>query len=134
MQFPHLSLELGPHMRQDEFVAVTSRLNRDNLGCNGGWQRHSVRALIPEDRRLGIFVIFFDGLLGKASFAWSQKDESWDTWTEGGEAARQKEYQQELDFKLGGVTAFSRGRVDATLDSKSGGTDIWIDYKVTSPC
>ena len=67
LRFPDLPLELCPLMLQDEFIAVTSRLNRDNLGSNDGWQRYTVRALIPEDRKLGIFVLFFRDVLLKAS-------------------------------------------------------------------
>lgn len=128
LRFPDLPLELRPQMPHDEFIAATARLNRDNLGANDGWQRYTIRAPIPQDRKLGLFVIFLNGLLSKASFAWSQKDETWDNWSEAGEAARQREYRQELDSQLGGATTFPWGTVSAILDSKSGGTDIWIDY------
>jgi hypothetical protein len=128
VRFPDLSLELAPQMLEDEFITATSRLNRDNLGANGEWQRYSIRELISEDRKLGIFAIFWNGRLCKASLAWSHKDESWDTWSEQTEAAREREYQRELDSQLGGKKAFPWGKVSVVLDSKSGGTDIWIDY------
>lgn len=62
------------------------------------------------------------------SFAYAHKDESWDTWTEEGERAREKEYQQELASQLGNQNTFPWGTVGAQLDSKSGGTDIWIRF------
>jgi hypothetical protein len=128
LRFPDLPLELAPQMLEDEFIAATSRLNRENLGYNSNWQRYAIRSLIPEDRKLGLFVIFWNGRLCKASLAWSHKDESWDTWSEEGEAARLKEYQRELDFQLAGKTAFPWGKASVVVDSKGGGTDIWIDY------
>ena len=128
VRFPDLSLELRPPMPQSEFIAATSKLNRDNLGANGGWQRYSIRELISEDRRLGMFLIFLNERLQKLSFAYAHKDESWATWSEEGERAREKEYQTELAAQLGPGNTFSWGRVNAKLDSKSGGTDIWMDF------
>ena len=43
VRFPDLSLELRPGMPQQEFIAATAKLNRDNLSFNGGWQRYSIR-------------------------------------------------------------------------------------------
>ncbi|HEV3041540.1 MAG TPA: hypothetical protein VHA33_27500 [Candidatus Angelobacter sp.] len=94
--FPDLSLELRPMMPEAEFIAATSKLNRDNLGLTGGWQRYSIRQLISQNRQLGIFLIFLNGTLNKLSFAYAHKDESWATWTEQGELERQKEYRKEL--------------------------------------
>ncbi len=74
-----------------------------------------------------------NGRLNKASFAWAQEDETWADWSEATESARLKEYRQELDAQLGGKAEFPWGRVSAILDSKSGGTDIWIDYAEPSP-
>jgi hypothetical protein len=128
VRFPDLSLELRPHMPQSDFIAATSRLNRDGLGANDGWQRYSIRELIPDDRKLGLFFIFLDDRLNRASFAYCPKDETWENWSEESEAARQKEYQQELDSQLSGKNSFPWGTVSVILDSKSGGTDIWIDY------
>src|SRR5262249_61354067 len=65
VRFPDLSLELRPLMPQSEFIAATSKLNRDNLGANGAWQRYSIRELISEDRRLGMFLIFLNERLQK---------------------------------------------------------------------
>jgi hypothetical protein len=126
--FPDLSLELQPMMPQAEFIAATASLNRDNLGSNDGWQRYSIRALICNDRRLGLFVIFLNGRLKMASFAYGHKDESWANWSEEGERAREKDYQQELASQLGGKNTFPWGKVGAKLDSKSGGTDIWMEF------
>ena len=128
VHFPDLSLELAPLMPEAEFIAATSSLNRDNLGANKGWQRYSIRELISNDRRLGLFIIFLNGRLKMASFAYAQKDETWDTWSEEGERQREKEYQQELASQLGGKNTFPWGKVGAKLDSKSGGTDIWIEF------
>jgi hypothetical protein len=128
LRFPDLDLELNPGMPEAEFIAATSRINRDNLGFNDGWQRYSVREVISGDRKLGLFFIFRNERLSKFSFAWCPKDETWDNWSEASESARQKEYQQELDSQLGGKAEFPWGRVSAYQDSKSGGTDIWIDY------
>jgi len=128
VQFPDLSLELRPLMPQSEFIAATSKLNRDNLGANGGWQRYSIRELISEDRRVGMFLIFLNERLQKLSFAYAHKDESWATWSEEGERAREKEYQTELAAQLGPGNTFPWGRVSVKLDSKSGGTDIWMDF------
>jgi hypothetical protein len=128
VRFPDLSLEMRPQMPQSEFIAATSRLNRDSLGANDGWQRYSIRALAAGDRKLGLFFIFLNDRLNKASVAYCPKDETWDNWSEETEAARQKEYQQELDAQLGGKNSFPWGKVRVLLDSKSGGTDIWIDY------
>ena len=126
--FPDLPLELRPMMAEADFIAATSSFNRDNLGANDGWQRYSVKHPISGDRKLGMFVVFLNGRLKMASFAYAQKDESWDTWTEAGELAREKEYQQELQRQLGGKSSFAWGTVGAKLDSKSGGTDVWIQY------
>lgn len=129
IRFPDLHLELRPLMPQAEFIAATSSLNRDNLGSNAGWQRYSIRELIPNDRRLGIFFVFLDGRLNMLTFSYAHKDESWATWTEAGESAREKEYQQELGAQLGGKNTFLWGTVSALLDSKSGGTDICVNYR-----
>jgi hypothetical protein len=71
VHFPDLALDLRPLMPQEEFVAATALLNRDNLGANDGWQRYSVRQLISDDRRLGLFVVFLNGRLKMASFAYA---------------------------------------------------------------
>lgn len=131
--FTGLSLELRPQMPQAAFIAATSRLNRDNLGANDGWQRYSIRGLVPDDLVLGLFVIFLNDRLNKAGFAYGPKGETWDNWSEEKEAARQRDYQQELDAQLGGKSIFPWGKVSVKLDSKSGGTDIWIDYSESSP-
>jgi hypothetical protein len=128
LYFRDLSLELRPFMAEEEFIAATAKLNRDNLGLTGGWQRYSIRQLISQDRRLGIFLIFLNGTLNKLSFAYAHKDESWATWTEQGELERQKEYREELATQLGGIDTFPWGKISVVLDSKSGGTDIWINY------
>jgi len=128
VRFPDLPLELRPMMAEADFIAATASLNRDNLGGKGGWQRYSVKQSISDDRKLGMFLIFLNGRLKTASFAYAQKDESWDTWTEAGELAREREYRQELDRQLGGKSSFPWGTVGAKLDSKSGGTDVWIEY------
>lgn len=128
LRFPDLDLELTSGMPQAAFVSATSRLNRDNLGANDGWQRYSMREPISDDRKLGLFLIFLNGRLNKLSFAWSQKDEAWADWSEASEVARQKEYQQAIDSQLGAKTEFLWGTVIVIQDSKSGGTDTWIDY------
>jgi hypothetical protein len=128
IRFPGLALELRPQMPQAEFIAATSRLNRNNLGANDGWQRYSIRALVPDDLILGLFFIFLNDRLSKASFAYGPKAETWDNWSEETEAARQRDYQQALNAQLGGKSSFPWGNVSVKLDSKSGGTDIWLDY------
>jgi hypothetical protein len=128
VRFPDLSLELRPLMPQAEFLAASASLNRDNLGANNGWQRYSIRELIPNDRRLGIFLVFFQDRLKMFSFAYCPKDETWANWSETTELAREKEYRQELAAQLGGENTFAWGKVGAQLDSKSGGTDIWINF------
>src|SRR5260370_29238957 len=124
VRFPDLSLELASLMPEAEFIAATSSLNRDKLGAYNGWQRYSIRGLISDDRRLGLFLIFLHGSLKMLSFAYAQKDETRDNWSEEGERQREKEYQQELASQLGGKNTFPWGKVGAKLDSKSGGTDI----------
>jgi|SRR5215472_6029681 len=133
IRFPDLSLELRPWMPEPEFIAATTRFNRDNFGSNDGWQRYSVHELISDDRKLGLFVIFFHGRLKMASFAYAQKDETWANWTEEGERQRQKEYEQELALQLGGKDEFPWGVARAQVDNKSGGTDIWIRYSEAVP-
>jgi hypothetical protein len=128
VSFPDLPLKLRPRMPEEDFIAATARFNRDNLGGNDGWQRYQVRQSISNDRKLGLFVIFLNSRLKTASFAYAQKDESWATWTEEGELAREKEYREELDRQLGGKSSFSWGSVGAKLDSKGGGNDIWVEY------
>jgi hypothetical protein len=128
VRFPDLALELFPLMTQAQFVAATALLNRDNLGANDGWQWYSGRQLISDDRRLGLFVVFLNGRLKMASFAYAPKDETWDNWSEQSELARQQEYEQELAAQLGGKNVFPWGTISVKLDSKSGGTDIWIAY------
>lgn len=128
VRFPDISLEVRPLMPEAEFISATSSLNRDNLGFNGGWQRYSIRELISNDRKLGIFFVFLNDRLKMLSFAYAQKDESWDTWTEEGERARLKEYESELDSQLGGKSVFDWGKARVVLDSKSGGTDVWIEF------
>jgi hypothetical protein len=128
VSFPDLRLELRPRMPQAEFISATARLNRDNLGANDGWQRYSIREPISNDRKLGLFVIFLNGQLERASFAYGPKDETWDNWSEEIEAARHREYKQELDAQLSGKSSFPWGKLHVMPDSKSGGMDIWIDY------
>jgi hypothetical protein len=128
VRFPDLSLELHPGMPQQEFVAATAKLNRDNLGANGGWQRYSIRQEISGDRKLGIFFVFLNERLDMITFAYAPKDETWENWSEEKEAARLSEYRQELDSQLGGKTALPWGKVSAILNSKSGGTEITIEF------
>ena len=128
ISFPDLPLQLRAQMPEAEFISATASLNRDNLGFNAGWQRYAIRKAISGDGKLGLFVIFLHNRLVKLSFAWAPKDETWDDWSEATENARLKEYQQELDAQLGGKNALPWGKAGAVLDSKSGGTDIWIDY------
>ncbi len=115
-------------MAQADFISATSSFNRDTLGADDGWQRYTVKQAISGDRKLGLFVIFSNGQLKTASFAYANRDESWDTWSEEGELAREKEYRQELERQLGGKSSFAWGKAAVKLDSKSGGTDIWIEY------
>lgn len=128
IRFPDLPLTLCPRMTQAEFIAASASLNRDNLGGNDGWQRYSIRAPIAGDRKLGMFLVFLNDGLKTLSFAYAHKDESWDTWTEQGERDRENEYRQELASQLGPTNTFPWGRVQVLLDSKSGGTDIWLHF------
>jgi len=128
VRFPHLALDLRPWMPQADVVAATASLNRDDLGANDGWQRYQIRQLISRNLKMGLFVIFLNGRLKAASFAYAPQDETWDNWSEESELARQKEYEQELASQLGGKSAFPWGTVSIKLDSKSGGTDIWIEF------
>jgi hypothetical protein len=128
IRFPELSLELRSGMPESEFIAATSKLNRDNLGFNVGWQRYNIRQEISDDRILGMFLIFLHEKLWRISFVYAHKDESWDNWTEEGEQARLAEYKQELTAQLGGKDNFPWGRAWVFLDSKSGGTDIWVEF------
>jgi hypothetical protein len=61
-------------------------------------------------------------------FSYCHKDESWATWSEQGELDREKEYRQELASQLGANDTFPWGTAKVLLDSKSGGTDIWLNY------
>ncbi|HLJ27432.1 MAG TPA: hypothetical protein VKY85_12035 [Candidatus Angelobacter sp.] len=128
VSFPDLSLELRPMMPEADFVTATASLNRDNLGANDGWQRYQVSGLIPNDRKIGIFLVFLNGRLKMFGFAYSHKDDSWANWSEAAELEREKEYQHELAVQLGGKNTFPWGTVSAKLDSKSGGTDIWLNF------
>lgn len=128
VRFPDLSLELRPGMPQQEFVAATAKLNRDNLGGNGGWQRYSIRQEISGDRKLGIFFVFLNERLTMTTFAYAAKDETWDNWSEEKETARLNEYRQALDAQLDGETELPWGKVNAILNSKSGGTEISIQF------
>lgn len=115
-------------MTENEFLEATARTNRDNLGFNGGWQRYSIRELISGDRKLGLFFIFLNDRLVKASLAYCPKDDTWDNWSEEKDAALKTEYQQALTEQLGEKNSFSWGRVNVVEDTKGGGTEIWIDY------
>ena len=128
IRFPDLPLALRPRMTLAEFIAASASLNRDNLGGDDGWQRYSIRAPIAGDRKLGMFLVFLNDGLKTLSFAYAHKDESWDTWTEQGERDRENEYRQELASQLGPTSTFPWGRVQVLLDSKSGGTDIWLHF------
>jgi hypothetical protein len=128
IRFPDLSLQLRPRMPQSEFVAATAKLNRDNLGANGGWQRYSIRQEISGDRKLGIFFVFFNELLTMITFAYAPIDETWDNWSEEKEAARLNEYRQELDAQLAGKSALPWGKVSVINNEKSGGTEITIQF------
>jgi hypothetical protein len=128
VRFPDLSLELRPGMPQQEFIAATAKLNRDNLGFNGGWQRYSIREEISNDRKLGVFFVFFNERLKMATFAYAHKDETWDNWSQEKETAQLREYRQELDTQLGGEMTLPWGRVDAICNQKSGGTEITIQF------
>jgi hypothetical protein len=129
VRFPDLPLELRPLMAEAEFIAATASINRDNLGFHAGGQRYSIRELITGEQKLGIFVIFRDDRLVKASFAYCPKDETWDNWSPETETARRKEYQQALEAQLGDKSVFPWGSISVIEDSKSGGTDIWVDYE-----
>ena len=128
IRFRDLPLELRPRMTQAEFISASASLNRDNLGGNEGWQRYSIRAPISGDRKLGMFLVFLNDRLKTLSFAYAHKNESWDTWTEQGERDRENEYRQELAAQLGSANTFPWGRVQVLLDSKGGGTDIWLHF------
>jgi hypothetical protein len=128
IRFPDFSLELRPLMLESEFIAATAPLNRDNLGGKDGWQRYSVRGPISEDRKLGMFVVFLNERLKMLSFAYAQKDESWDKWTEEGERQREKEYRAELAAQLGASSSFPWGRAQALPDSHSGSIEIWVEF------
>src|SRR5215467_7945131 len=128
LRFPDWSLELRPSMPQREFVAATAKLNRDNLGSNGGWQRYSIRQEISGDRKLGIFLVFFNELLRMVTFSYAPKDETWDNWSEQKEAAQLHEYRQQLHAQLGGKTTLPWGKVSAINNEKSGGTEITIQF------
>lgn len=131
IRFPELSLELRSGMPEAEFISATSKLNRDNLGFNDGWQRYNIRQAISDDRILGLFLIFLHERLWRVSLTYANKDESWDNWTEEREQARLTEYKQELAAQLGGKDTFPWGRAWVFLDSKSGGTDIWVEFSGT---
>src|SRR5258708_38337239 len=107
-------------MAEADFIAATASFNRDNLGANDGWQRYTVKQHISSDRKLGLFVIFLDGRLKAASFAYAQKDETWDTWTEEGERAREREYRQAGGPQPGGEGSFAGGNATAQLASDGG--------------
>jgi len=128
IRFPDLALELRPLMPEADFIAATSSVNRDNLGATGDWQRYNIRQLISSDRRLGIFLVFLKGRLKMLSFAYAHRDDSWANWSESAESQREKEYQEELSQQLRGRNTFPWGTVGAQLDSKSGGTDIWMKF------
>jgi len=132
IRFPDLSLELRPHMPHKEFIGATATLNRDNLGANGDWQRYSIRQEISDDRKLGIFFVFFNERLTMATFAYAHKDETWDNWSEEKETARLQEYRHELDAQLGGKTILPWGKVSAINNEKSGGTEITIQFSETT--
>jgi len=127
VRFPDLPLEFSPQMAEAEFIAATAHLNRENLGAQGSWQRYAIKAPISGNRKLGTYFIFWNGRLCKASFAWAGQ-ESWDTWSEETEAARRTEYKSQLDSQLSGNWSRAWGKVSIVVDSKGGGTDIWIDY------
>ena len=129
VRFPDLALELAPGMPQAEFLAATARFNRDNLGANDGWQRYTIGAPISGERKLGMFFVFLNGRLTMWSFAYAPKNETWDDWSEATEQARLKEYEQELATQLGARSEFPWGTAKPVLDSKNGGTDVWIDYR-----
>src|SRR5258708_35264987 len=117
-------------MAQADLISATSSFKGDCLGADGGWKRYTVKQAIYGDRKLGLFVIFSNGQLKTASFAYANRDESWDTWSEEGELAREKEYRQELERQLGGKRSFASGKAAVKLYSKSGGTGIWSE----DPC
>src|SRR5258708_32009682 len=118
-------------MAEADFIAATASFNRDNLGANDGWQRYTVKQHISSDRKLGLFVIFLNGRLKTASFAYAQKDESWDTWTEEGELAREREYRQGLERQLGGERSFSWGKATVKLHRKGGRPAVWVEDLLT---
>ena len=130
IRFPELSLEFRSGMPESEFISATSKLNRDNLGFNDGRQRYNIRQEISDDRILGMFLIFQHERLWRFSLTYASKDESWDNWTEEREQARLAEYKRELAAQLEGKDTFPWGRAWVFLDSKSGGTDIWVEFSL----
>ena len=128
IRFSEIGLEVWPGMAQAEFIASTADFSRNNLGANDGWQRYTVSALISGERKLGMFFVFLNGRLRMLSFAYAPKGETWDDWSEASEAARLKEYEQELAAQLGGKNEFAWGTAKALTDPKNGGTDVWVDY------
>ena len=126
--FPDLPLELRPGLPEPEFVEATSQMNRDNLGANDRWQRYSLRSSISEDRKIGMFLIFFAGRLKRLSVAWSHRDATWDNWSKENELALRKEFQGQIDSQLNGKSVFSWGEINTVNDSKGGGSNIWVNY------
>jgi hypothetical protein len=128
VRFPDLPLELRPQMSADKFIAASSRMNRDNLGTNDGWQRYQLRPALPQNQKLGMFLVFRHGQLCKFSFLWSPADASWDTWSEEAEEARSREFRDALAKHLGDKEAFPWGKAKVSYDSKAGETHILVDY------
>lgn len=128
IRLPELKLELWPRMPQQEFLTATSSLNRDNLGANGGWQRYSIHAQLLNDRKIGLFFVFFNDELNVVSFAYCHKDDTWENWSEERERKTAEDYKQQLALQLGPGNSFPWGRIGAEYDQRSGGTDIWLRY------
>ena len=126
--FPDIPLELRPLMPEQEFIAASARLNRDNLGGRDGWQRYNIRQLIPGDRVIGTFLVFFNAQLKMLSLAYAHKDDSWDNWTEAKEREYERDYQQQLSQQLQNRESFPWGAARVQPDSKTGTNEIWIRY------
>src|SRR5262249_29827613 len=129
VRFPDLRLELRPQMSADEFISASSRINRDNLGANDGWQRYQLRSGLPLNQKLGIFLVFRRGQLCKFTFLWSPADASWDNWSEEAENTRTAEFKDVLATHLGDREVFPWGKAKVDYDSKTGETHILVDYE-----
>jgi SAM-dependent methyltransferase len=129
LRFPHLRLSLAPQQPLAHFFAtdVGSRAKAER--SSRGWQVYKLKQDLPDGRRLGISLVFFDGRLSEIRFDYRSEGEcDWSSWSQQRELARVQEYHSEIARQLGKWGRFRWGIADAGYDDKAASAVLFVNY------